>query len=733
VADFHLVLLVHAHQPVGNFDSVFEQVYQRAYRPFVEQLERHPRVRLGLHFSGSLLEWLEQRHPDFFDRLRQLVASRQVEMVGGGYYEPILVSIPREDQIEQLRRQQDYLLRRFGESPSGAWLTERVWEPQLPSVLASAGVKYTLVDDLHFLAAGFEAEQLCGDYVVEDCGQGVRVLPSLKQLRYLLPFRAPEDAIHFLRERASLRPSSMAAMGDDLEKFGAWPGTYDHCYRDGWIDRFFTSLEAAGEWLATTPPGEYLAMRGPLGRADLPTASYPEMMEWALPTPARDQFHAASRDFASRADVMRFLRGGPWRAFFTKYAESNLLQKKMLRASAAVRALNARRLSPPRRAEVAKAREHVLRAQCNDAYWHGVFGGLYAPHLRTALWTELIRAETIVDKLSRPRDDNTPRTERCDYDADGAEEILISSRRMSALFRPADGGTLGAFDFRPAAVTLINSIQRRREAYHAHLRDSKHGDSGAVASIHDRAGAREEGLDRFLNYDRWARNAFRLLVFSPERTLEDYQTVRLEENGALAGGAYTIREAGPARLSLACEASAGPGWPGSLAGKLCCVKHFSFAEDDRGCRIGCSVELGASGPPLQTMIGLEIIINFLAPEEPDRYFDTMEGRHPLRWTAALAGTQNGATSLRLVDEWQNVAATIEAPGASQVWIAPIETVSESELGFERVYQGSQILMLWPAELGAATWNGEASLHVEPVKQLSNETPGRKQAHRSRTA
>jgi alpha-amylase len=134
VEKFHLVLLIHGHQPAGNFDLVFEEVYQKSYLPFVEQLERHPAMRLGMHYSGCLLEWIQQRHPDFFDRLRRLVELHQVEMIGGGHYEPILISIPPQDQTEQLRRLNAYLARHFGKAPTGAWLTERVWEPQLPSV-----------------------------------------------------------------------------------------------------------------------------------------------------------------------------------------------------------------------------------------------------------------------------------------------------------------------------------------------------------------------------------------------------------------------------------------------------------------------------------------------------------------------------------------------------------------------------------------------------------------------
>src|SRR5258708_25730611 len=78
-----------------------------------------------------------------------------------------------------------------------------------------------------------------------------------------------------------------------------------------------------------------MARHLPLGSADLPAASYAEMMEWVLPTKTRQRFFGLEKEFVSRPDVLAFLRGGAWRGFFRKYPESNLLHKKMLRASAA--------------------------------------------------------------------------------------------------------------------------------------------------------------------------------------------------------------------------------------------------------------------------------------------------------------------------------------------------------------------------------------------------------------
>jgi len=703
VPKLQLVLLIHAHQPVGNFDDVLESAYTHSYQPFVDLLLKHPGIRIGLHFSGPLLEWIERSHPEYFDRLRELVKRGQAELVGGGFYEPILVVIPPEDRREQILRLADYLERHFGRRPRGAWLAERVWEPQLPSTLAPAGIEYTLVDDNHFLGAGFELDQLHGFYLAEDQGITMKVIPGLKALRYLIPYRSVEDTIGFLRDAARRHPGGMLAMGDDLEKFGVWPKTFEHVYRDGWLERFFSALEANSDWLETAPPGDALATRASLGRADLTSASYTEMTEWALPTPVRLRFQALEREFAARPDVLAFLRGGIWRGFLGKYPESNLLHKKMLHASEAVRRLRRSRLRGKAfRQAVEEAATLVLRSQCNDAYWHGIFGGLYAPHLRTELWRALVRAEKLTGAASHRKRAYAEVT-KLDFEADGHEEVYFTSDRYAALLAPADGGTIRALDFRSAGATLINSLARRPEAYHEKLRQgAATGPAAAAVSIHEQTRAKEEGLERWLRYDRWNRHAFRLLLFPPGKTQEDFELLRLDEDAVLAGGPYGVEVVDKTRIALASAESAS-GWTAR--------KAFFFASVAGGFEIRCELSLARSQPgPARVQVGLEIVLNMLAPSVPDRYFESNGQRYPLRWAGALP-----AVPLRAVDEWQKIGVRIEAPEARELWLAPIETVSESEEGFERVYQGSQILAVWPVDLEAGEkWAAQVSCRVTGV-------------------
>jgi alpha-amylase len=721
LSKFNLVLLIHAHQPVGNFDEVMERTYERSYLPFVECVARHPRVRLGLHYSGPLLEWLAERHPEYIQRIGALAARGQVEVVSGGFYEPILIAIPYEDRIEQIRRLSHYIEDHFGKRPAGAWLAERVWEPQLPAVLAEAGAEYTLVDDSHFLTAGREIPELFGYYIAEECGKTVKVIPGLQDLRYLLPFGTVEDSVAFLRRSANDHPGGMACMGDDMEKFGGWPHTYEHCYRDGWLDRFFTAMDTNQEWVEMVPPGEALATHAPLGRVDLPTASYTEMMEWVLPTSVRQKFHALLGEFSDRPDVRRFLRGGFWRGFFSKYAEANLLHKKMLRVSSKLRCGGGKGLKKSAKGTLrrAKAITHLMRSQCNDAYWHGIFGGLYAPHLRTELWRELVRAETIADSLHHGVKPYQAMTQ-LDFDADGREEIEITSPKFAVVIKPSDGGSLAVLDFRPSAVTLINSLQRRVEAYHSKLQNAAQF-AGKVASIHEQTLAKEPGLEKHLKYDRWARNAFRLLLFAPGKTHADFAALRLEESAAFAGGDYRVERPTAHEIRLHLEA---PLRQVIAEVDPKCVlratKVLQFENHAQGFDVRCRIELAPKGSappnpgpasPSQFTVGLEIVINLLAPNVPDRYIEFGGERKPLEWSGVVDGPR-----VRLADEWQNVALDIEARGAKQLWISPIETVSESEEGFERVYQGSQILGVWNVALGLAEpWSAETVLHVSPAR------------------
>ena len=468
---------LHLHQPVGNFDHVFAQHVEDVYRPLLDRLAARDFLPVVLHLSGPLLEWLEHHEPAYLDRLGALAADGRIEMLLAGLYEPVLAALPRADRVEQIGWMREAIQRRFGVEARGLWLTERVWEPELAADLADAGVHYALVDDRHFLATGFERDHLHAPYWTESDGRRVALFPIDERLRYLIPFRPPEESAQYL---GGLREAGhrLAVLADDGEKFGGWPGTKDWVYGQGWLDRFMDSiggLVERGE-VRLSRLDDALAEVPANGLAYLPTASYTEMEGWSLPPDAALRLERLRKDMGEARVAGpdgALVRGAHWRNFLVKYSESNRMHKKMQALSALCR----RKGNPP------DARRAIGRAQCNDAYWHGVFGGLYLPHLRDAIWRELALAEA---ELRRGKG---LAWEVLDFDSDGRQEIWVHSESFSALIAPDRGAAIEEYTVFRHGINFANTLTRRREAYHdlaleRAAANQGHGDGG-TASIHD--------------------------------------------------------------------------------------------------------------------------------------------------------------------------------------------------------------------------------------------------------
>jgi hypothetical protein len=466
---------LHLHQPVGNFDHVFEAHVADVYRPLIRQLTQRQLRPVLLHMSGPLIEWLEQHDAGLLDDIGRLVADGAIEPLLGGMYEPILAAIPRADRVEQIVWHRERIQRLFGVDPSGLWLTERVWEPELPADLADAGVQYVLVDDRHFLVSGYGRDELHQPFRTESDGRAVTVLAIDERLRYLIPFHDPAATGELLR---SMRDAGapLAVYADDGEKFGGWPGTKALVYGRGWFDAFCDMLSALrDEGVVQLVRGRDAVRDVPSrGPAYLPTASYQEMEAWALPPEANRRLTALERDLGEERMAgpdRAFIRGAHWRNFFSRYSEANRLNKKM----AALSALSRTRGDPP------DVRRAIGRAQCNDAYWHGVFGGLYLPHLRAALWRQLAVAEGALRAGERLT------AETIDFDHDGADEIWVHGANFSAIVAPARGGAIVEYTQFAAGINYADTLTRRREAYHFPAPSARRTASAEenVPSIHD--------------------------------------------------------------------------------------------------------------------------------------------------------------------------------------------------------------------------------------------------------
>ncbi len=714
-----LCLVLHNHQPIGNFDGVFEQAYQDSYLPFLEVFEPYEHLAVSLHTSGPLMEWLDAHHPEYLDRVAKLVAAGRIEIVGGSYYEAILTMMPARDRIGQIEAYRKYLEERLGGPVRGMWTPERVWEQSLASDIVDAGVEYTVLDDFHFRNAGLADDQLHGYYITEDDGRVMKIFPGSERLRYLIPFGSPQESIDYLRETGERHPGAVVVFGDDGEKFGTWPDTKEHVYDNGWLRQFFDALTENRDWLLTTTMANAVDSCPPVGGVYLPDGSYREMTEWSLPVQKQNEYDHITHEFEHDERwhrLKQFVRGGFWRNFKVKYPESNEMYARMMMVSNRLHQLQQQHdsaeegaISDETLSLMEEARRALYRGQCNCSYWHGAFGGIYLPHLRNAVFNHLIEADNLLDKIDG-RDGPWVDASAADYNFDARQEIRLANDQLVSLLAPAAGGHLYELDVRSIKHNLGASLTRRPESYHRKVLAGPTTGDGNVASIHDRVVFKQEGLDQRLQYDKQPRKSLVDHFYDNEATLESVQSGDAMERGDFATGAFESRiRRNPDRVQAQLSRQ------GNVMGEPIKVsKAITLAGGENSMQIAYLIE----GIPQDRTYHFAVEFNFagLPSGADDRYFYTGENIKlgQLGSSLDLSGVQH----LSLVDEWLGIEVKLEASQASSIWTFPIETVSQSEGGFELVHQSVAVLPHWHVQADAdGRWGVTMQLTLDTSRAM----------------
>ena len=442
------ILGFHCHQPVGNFDFVFKEVHEKSYSPLIRTLFGL-NVKFCLHASGVLLEWWEENDPGLIEIIAEGVNAGLIELIGGGYYEPILAMIPPKDRLKQLEMLSEALKVLFGVYPSGAWITERIWQPDIIKDLKSAGLNYAFLDDFQFFQAGISPDCIDSVFRTEYGGEYFDIFPIHERLRYKIPFAEPSESLNEILYLNG-RSSDLSIMFDDGEKMGGWPDTFDWVYgkegNKGWLENFIDKACSKDEGSPHSDiifelPSNLLCNTEKRNQVYLPISSYREMGEWTLPPKTRDACERIKLQNPSAP-----LISGIWHNFLTRYPESNLQHKRMVNLSLKIDCIQ-----KTYDKNLNEAAEELLKSQANDAYWHGVFGGIYLPHLRRAVHKALLASyvfykDAVNEKIG---------IECYDFDSDGEKEFLLSNDLWCIIYKPSSA-SFSALDY--IGKGLIHSL-----------------------------------------------------------------------------------------------------------------------------------------------------------------------------------------------------------------------------------------------------------------------------------
>ena len=656
-----LLFGVHAHQPIGNFPEVIKDAHERCYKPFLQTLYRYPEFRFAVHFSGWLLDFLCEHFPQDMALLKDMVARGQIELFGAGETEPVLAVIPERDRIGQIRTFSAKLKKKLGQRPQGAWLTERVWESTVIPALADCGIHYVIVDDYHFICAGKDKTELSGYFTTEEDRRRLDLFPISEALRYKLPFSPAPDAVRYIESLADQLPGGRqpaAIYFDDIEKFGIWPETYQWVYEQGWLEQFIQGVLASPH-ITPRHYRDYHASEQTRGIIYLPTASYIEMSEWTLPaTPAHIYADLVQQAKAEGwyEQNKPFIRGGIWKNFFSRYLESNWMHKRML-------GLSARFAKLPATQRTESMQQCLYAAQANDAYWHGLFGGLYLPHLRRAIYNNLIELEALLDASS-------PRSSLFieDTDLDGVEEIYLHNTTLQAILKLDGSASICELDAYPLKHNFADTLACQPEHYHRKIQlnaqqNSTHHDTG-IASAHDRISFKHEIHPIDLEPDPHAQ-------FSFIDRLNDSLLTRYQHQPSDSG--EVIFQTASGQISVKKQIQ--------IADHQLSVL-YDLAGDTAGALMHTEINLAmpsCDGPAGRYRQHETILSGFGQPLE----------------LAAL-------TVITLEDDTLQGDLTLTTSHAVRLLARPHFTVSQSEGGFEKIMQAVKLTLSWPASIQRQT-------------------------------
>ncbi len=682
-----LLLGLHCHQPVDNFHHVVDEAIEKSYKPFFEVASKYKDFKFSLHYSGWLLEYIKKSDEELFSLMRVLAQNGQIEFLTGGFYEPILASISSSDRKAQIKKLNDFIEENFNQAPKGLWLSERVWDSAIVKDLIHCGIEYVVVDDYHFIAAGFDKKNLNGYFLTEDEGEILKIFPINKHLRYTIPFENPLKVKEYL-ESIGDEIISAGVIFDDGEKFGIWPKTHEWVYEKKWLENFIEEI-LKSDIVKCMLYKEYLHISKPISLAYLPITSYMEMGEWALGAKENIELHkienALEKDF-SKDDIEKFVKGSIWKNFLVKYPEANRIQKRYTELS-------------NNKIEDENYLESLYKAQTNDVLWHGVFGGIYLPNLRDNAYRFIIDCENI-------RYFEKECTEIKDINLDGYDEIKCVSKNLITIFDTKSGAQLVEFDIRDRSFNLQNGMSRYFESYHEKILNPSSSkketqkpknsdeDEDCISTIHEI----NEDIDKYkkiIRHDWHTKNSFIDHITDFEANLQSFDASNFNEYGDFANQPFELVYAKDQKVKLR---RYGGIYKNSQKTDARVTKSFHTKDE----RIDFEISI-LSKTKERFYYLLEHNFHFANLKDLKITAQSLNQNSHIKVDGVNESFEIlNSNILMIFDKYTKKEITIEFSKAADIFLSPLDTVSQSESGFELTNQalslGFKFLLESPMKL-----------------------------------
>jgi hypothetical protein len=426
----NLILGSHKHIPFGAGDDEFERTYEKKLKPFISTLYKYPKIQAVLHYSGVLLHWIERYHSEFLMLIEDMVSRKQVEILGGGFYEPMMPLIPLQDKIGQVELLTTYLRKQFGKRPQGCWLPALAWEQNMVSPLCACGMGYTFLDEEQFRQAGLGGRDLFFPCISEDQGKIITIFPLSKFLKN-----------EFAQKKAS---PVLNGLAEKMPAEGEWTVSVfpEHLFTkedspalEYTFHEFFDELSQCESFVNFTSPGKFYR-----GLQGLQKAYFPDSL-------GADSFGADLPGENSPAEKKSPRSRTLPRRFLIDFPEANGIYSKMIFTHVLINQLRGDK------SRKRTAREALWKAQSCDVFYLPEEYGIDCHSVRNAAYKALLDAE----RICREKGSFIPSLMNFDFDMDGVGEYLFQDTKLNCYIR-LRGASVFELDYLPKTWNYLDTF-----------------------------------------------------------------------------------------------------------------------------------------------------------------------------------------------------------------------------------------------------------------------------------
>ena len=429
--------ILNSSQLTSMQSDVFENDYQNVYKPLIKFLYKHSNVKMSFFFNGPQFQFFKRKHPEFIKILQELISTKQVEVLGGGFYDPVFPLLFPMDRTGQIDMLSSEIRSSTGKRPRGVTLSGSSWDLSLVTSFSTCGIEYVLLDESLF----YKDKIVYIPFYMTDKGKGIDIIPVVNSCK---PFSEvkPDDYLISTTNKINsmLKKSSLYKnLQEDVNPCVTLQFTHEEIkdlLDSKWLEGFSEKCEDLN--CVSITPYQYKKHCSERIPIFLSSGIDKNIAQWAI-----EPYSSVKSDLCRITTIYDFLQ---------IYPQSRALYDRMLYVSLLVNQCHGDKIR--KRA----AREKLWEAQNCDGFICTSKGAFVNSSYRQRAYKYLIEAEKILRECCKFSESMTS----FDYNGDGVKEYVCRMENYFAVVSPK-GGTVKEFDVMKSSGNYADNLSRIQE------------------------------------------------------------------------------------------------------------------------------------------------------------------------------------------------------------------------------------------------------------------------------